>query len=599
LYRFLPIRDFVQTIRIKLLGSILLVLVVAIGTALYGIWTYERDQFVDIAHQDAMRAGRTIEKALRSSMLQNDRKLMELAMNDIGTIIESPSRVSIVANGGTVGFSTDRELVGTVIDRDRDVSCTVCHVDRQTVPNLKAVMLENAKDGPFLRNVIKIVNEPACYACHPASQKNLGILLFDSFLYRTYDLLETVAFRTMLTGLVTFLVIVLVLCYVVNRFIHQPIAALQQGFTQVGRGNYGYWINLPGGGEFAEMADSFNIMTKAIERFINEIKLKNKETATLYTAVQQISKTIDWVELKKILIDLLADIFETEQICLVLPDWTQDDCFEVTWRPENANRLRFARHCPGLPDFHCPALSSEELDGWVHQYFNKPLFLEQQNRVLIPLLHNEKSLGFVVVRKNPDNVFGHSEKAFIPPLAIHLAIATENARLYHMAITDALTGLFARRYFLEAVNRLDISTAESDIGQFGLLMLDLDHFKEVNDSYGHPAGDQVLVQVAGLLKDKIRHGDIACRYGGEEFAILLPDLSEGTEIVAEIAERLCRTIGQHIFICAGTPPIHLTVSIGAAIFPRDGASVDELIKAADSSLYEAKRGGRNRVHLYQ
>jgi diguanylate cyclase (GGDEF)-like protein len=336
-------------------------------------------------------------------------------------------------------------------------------------------------------------------------------------------------------------------------------------------------------------------MTKAIERYINEIKIKNKETSTLCTAVQQISKTIDWVELKKILIALLADIFKTEQICLVLPDWTQDDCVEITWRQESDQRLCYARHCPSAANFSCPALSAEELDRWVPLRFPMPLFLEQQNRVLIPLLHNEKSLGFVVIRKKADSAFSHSEQAFIPALAIHLAIATENARLYHLAITDGLTGLFAKRYFLEAINRLTTSHAEKNTGQFGLLLLDLDHFKEVNDSHGHPVGDLVLVQLGGVLRDKIRHGDIACRYGGEEFAILLPDLSAGGEIVAEVAERLCQAIGQHVFVGAAAPPIHLTVSIGAAIFPRDGATVDDLIKAADSRLYEAKRRGRNQV----
>jgi diguanylate cyclase (GGDEF)-like protein len=593
---FSPIPAPLQTIRFKLLGSLLLVLAMSIGIALYGIWTYERDQFVDIAHQEAMRAGRTIEKALRASMLQNDRVLIQHSMNDISTIIEPPSRISIIANNGTVAFSSDSRLVGKVINRNRDVSCTICHVNLQTIPSRKAVMLED-EAGPFLRNVIKIVNDPACHACHPASQKNLGILLFDSFLLRTYDLLKTVALRTMLTGLLTFLVIILVFCYVVNKFISQPITTLQKGFTQVGRGNYGHWVSVAGGGEFAEMADSFNIMTKAIERFINEIKLKNKETATLYTAVQQISKTINWVELKKILITLLADIFETERICLVLPDWTQDDCVEITWRQEADQRLCYTRYCPGALDFSCPTLSSEELDSWVGRYFTKPIFLEQQNRVLIPLIHNEKSLGFVVIRKKAGSIFGHSEQAFIPPLAIHLAIATENARLYHLAITDDLTGLFGKRYFLEAINRLATSQAGEASGQFGLLMLDLDHFKKVNDTHGHPVGDLVLVQLAGLLRDKIRHGDIACRYGGEEFAILLPDLSAGGEIVAEVAERLCRAIGQHVFVCAGAPPIHLTASIGAAIFPRDGATVDDLIRAADSNLYEAKRRGRNQVQL--
>ncbi|MDF1577938.1 MAG: diguanylate cyclase [Desulfobulbales bacterium] len=592
-----PNPRFVHSVRFKLLAGLLLVLALSLGIALYGLLTYERDQFIAIAHQDAMRAGHTIEQALRAAMLHNDPDLTRLSLNNIGTIIEPPSTVSIIANNWHVAYSTDDRLVGTIIDRDRDPSCTVCHVEGQTVPSRNAVMLEN-EDGPFLRNVVKIVNEPACHACHPPDRVNLGILLLDSSMLHTYELLKTVAFRTLLTGLLTFLVIVVVLSFLVNKFIHRPMAVLQEGFARVGSGDYEHWVTIDSGVEFAEMADSFNIMTKDIDRFVREIKQKNKETATLYTVVQQISKTINLLELNKILIDLLADIFESEDNCLVLPDWTQDDCVEITWRPKNDERLRVIRYCHGSPDFSCPALTTEELKAELRRQSGQPLFLAEQSRVVIPLRNNGRPLGFVVVGKGGDAVFSHSEKAFIPVLTNHLAIAFENARLYHLAITDGLTGLFSKRHFLDTIGSLTIAGAGREDEKFGLLILDLDHFKEVNDTHGHLVGDQILIQLSQRLKDNIRLDDVACRYGGEEFAILLPALKEDTQgTVAEVAERLCRAVGRQIFLCADTPPLHLTISIGAAIFPRDGVTPDDLIRAADGMLYEAKRLGRNQVRI--
>lgn len=586
------------TIRVKLLASILLVFALSMAIALYGIWTYERDQFVEIAHQEAMRAALTIEKALRNSMLQNDRQLVQHTMDDIATILVPPSRVSIVANNGAVAFSTDSQLIGATIDRASDSSCAVCHAGKEIIPTQTAVMLAN-ENGPFLRSIITISNDPACHGCHAADQKNLGILLFDSFLARTYDLLATVAYRTLLTGLMTFLVIVVVLCLLLNKVIHQPIATLQQGFIEVGRGNRHHWVTIAGGGEFAEMADSFNIMTRAIDRFVQEIKLKNKETATLYTVVQQISKTIDWIELKKILIDLLEEIFETNQSCLVLPDWTTNGSMEITWRSHHDSRLNCTRYSEGPSDFSCPALNHEDLQVWARQIPDQLLFLEHDTRVLIPLIYNKQSLGFILIRKQVGAIFSHSEKAFMPTLANHLSIAIKNAHLYHLAITDGLTGLFSKRHFVDSIDRLAIAYRENNADKFGLLMLDLDHFKKVNDSYGHPVGDLVLIQLAKLLQDKIRHGDIACRYGGEEFAILLPEISENLAVVNEVANRLHKAIAEHVFICEGAVPIRITASIGAALFPRDNDTVEGLIAAADSMLYEAKEQGRNQVRTYR
>jgi diguanylate cyclase (GGDEF)-like protein len=177
-------------------------------------------------------------------------------------------------------------------------------------------------------------------------------------------------------------------------------------------------------------------------------------------------------------------------------------------------------------------------------------------------------------------------------LAGHIGVAFENALSYTLAITDELTQLFTVRHFH---NRIEESVFECERHQqkFGLLMLDLDHFKAINDQWGHLAGDEVLRQVARLLTRTIRVVDSAYHYGGEEFVVLLP----GRDLAATrgVAERVRQGVEGLKIPLEGGWNIAVTVSVGIAICPDDGASAQELVAAADAALYEAKRGGRNRV----
>jgi diguanylate cyclase (GGDEF)-like protein len=133
-------------------------------------------------------------------------------------------------------------------------------------------------------------------------------------------------------------------------------------------------------------------------------------------------------------------------------------------------------------------------------------------------------------------------------------------------------------------------------------MLDVDHFKQFNDAYGHPSGDEVLRQLARVLADTRRANDVVARYGGEEFAVILVDTAKFT--AAKVAERVRERVTDHDFSEAlamtikGRSASALTVSFGVATFPEDGADAEALVRAADTALYAAKRAGRNRVVLY-
>jgi diguanylate cyclase (GGDEF)-like protein len=164
--------------------------------------------------------------------------------------------------------------------------------------------------------------------------------------------------------------------------------------------------------------------------------------------------------------------------------------------------------------------------------------------------------------------------------------------LREQAATDPLTGLYNRRYLWEFLRREWIRAKRKD-NSLAVIMIDLDHFKRINDTHGHEAGDFVLTAIAGLLRNQIRSSDIVCRYGGEEFALVLPEAS--LDNVRLRAEHIRAAIKHLDFTHEGVPLGGITASLGVALFPHHADSPDSLIRAADEALYEAKGVGRDRT----
>lgn len=176
-----------------------------------------------------------------------------------------------------------------------------------------------------------------------------------------------------------------------------------------------------------------------------------------------------------------------------------------------------------------------------------------------------------------------------------LALAEANDQLYRLANTDALTGLANRRRFLERLGA-DLDHSVRHERPLCLAMIDCDHFKDINDTYGHDAGDKVLRSLAGTLFKTLRKGDVAGRLGGEEYAMILPETNVQGAVIA--CERIMHVIrGQDVE--AGTHRIHYTVSLGLTDAGAPGDTVDHVLKRADMAMYEAKRAGRDRIAVLE
>ncbi len=167
-------------------------------------------------------------------------------------------------------------------------------------------------------------------------------------------------------------------------------------------------------------------------------------------------------------------------------------------------------------------------------------------------------------------------------------------KIYRMATTDALTRLCTREYFMQQYSDV-FYLSERYQRPFSLMMVDIDDFKSINDTYGHPMGDLVLEQIGRMVLAVIRHEDFAGRYGGEEFVVVLPETAP--EHARNPAERLRRSVESYRFH-TGSKPFSVTISIGIATFPNHGVTMAELIRKADMALYEAKKSGKNAVRVF-
>lgn len=216
--------------------------------------------------------------------------------------------------------------------------------------------------------------------------------------------------------------------------------------------------------------------------------------------------------------------------------------------------------------------------------------------ICVPLIAKGECIGIInITNKKNGKLFNKKDLEFVEALANQAAIAVDNAQLYELATKDGLTKLYIHRHFYFLLES-EIKRVERYHHVLSLLMLDIDDFKQVNDTYGHLVGDMVLKEIASTIQRTIRHVDIPARYGGEEFTIILPETAALNAVI--IAERLRKRISEIQVKIDNNTVISPTVSIGISEYPNASTDIKELIDYADKAMYASKDCGKNCIHLY-
>jgi diguanylate cyclase (GGDEF)-like protein len=325
-----------------------------------------------------------------------------------------------------------------------------------------------------------------------------------------------------------------------------------------------------------------------------ELRRRRYEVEQLAQMGRALEDAVDPLGVGEVLLDTLADTFGFERMALFeLPD--EGPPRLLTFRGLRDARVDDLRIGPGsvvaaaradrrtlLVDGLDPAA-----DAWL-----AGLLPRARNLVVLPLVAD--AVVGVLVAETGGRSGNRGERRLVATtterFAGHAALTMRNAYLLHrmsqLAVTDGLTELANRRSFDRALDR-ELQRAVRTDGRLSVVLLDIDHFKQLNDTYGHVTGDEVLRQVAHALRACGREYDTVARYGGEEFAAVLPGCS--TSLALEVAERLRRAVEE------AATDVPVTASAGVATFPYDGIDVNGLLAAADQALYASKHAGRNRV----
>jgi diguanylate cyclase (GGDEF)-like protein len=336
----------------------------------------------------------------------------------------------------------------------------------------------------------------------------------------------------------------------------------------------------------------------------DRIEAEKEEISLLYEIGKYLNSTMEIKELYDKLIELLPAKFNLDKFAILVADEKKEFLsVEAAYGFTNIGRICDLAFRMGEGVSGEAALKGEmiylpdaEKDSRFLHYRGEAL--EKGSFISIPLKYKGETFGVMNCSRAAKHGFSEDDIRLLVLVANEVALAVQNARLYtrmkELSVRDELTGLYNRRHF-QHVLQMEWKRVTRFKRPLSLLMIDIDHFKEFNDTFGHRHGDRVLRHIATTLAKNLREVDLVARFGGEEFVVLLPDTDKNGAIV--VAEKLRRLVEGTRFDDVSNPH-YLSISIGLSNFPEDAREMDDLIDHADIALYEAKDAGRNRVVVY-
>ena len=374
------------------------------------------------------------------------------------------------------------------------------------------------------------------------------------------------------------------------RSLTATLRTFAAGARAVAQGRFDERLPVRGNDEFAQFGAAFNDMTSQLEARVEELESERRRVREFGLRFgEALASTHDVAGLLGIVLDSAMQLAGAQGGRLLVADEGSDVLVEQLRRGDVGAAALL---------LDAPVHFGEGVEGRALQSSAATIVDAPAAVLAAPLVAEERVLGLLTLVRPSGPPFGPGDAERVGSLVGQGAVAIENARLHRLiqkqAKTDSLTGLLNRREFEEQLGR-EVERGQRFATPVGLVVLDLDDFKLVNDRFGHLAGDAVLKAAALAIQGCTRDIDQAARWGGEEFAVILPHTD--VEGAARLAERLRQAIAERPVVTADGRSIRVTASLGVSSLPADAVTQVELTAAADAAVYRAKRAGKNRVCL--
>ena len=336
-----------------------------------------------------------------------------------------------------------------------------------------------------------------------------------------------------------------------------------------------------------------------LQESVNMLEQRHQQMVTMYQMIEflQVCEKIE--DISKLLAEFLQKLFPGFSGSIFLKDECDRKFKKVTSfgkKGDNKTSLEFS-DCWALLRGETHIAGNDQPGLFCHHLHQE---IQPTKTICIPLLTQGKVWGLFYLETEFMEKISSYQKHLVHTVAKQISLAFYNLKLREKlrndSIRDALTGLFNRRYLDESLKQ-EIIKAKRNRQPLSVIMIDVDHFKRFNDSYGHDVGDMVLRELAKFLQGQVRESDIVCRYGGEEMTLIL--INTPISVAKKRAENICSGVRELSLKNQDKILPSITISLGVACFPLYGTIGEEIVQRADQALYLAKKAGRNRVVLSQ
>lgn len=588
-----------------LMSIIFLLFLLLIANIIYNF----RDYGIKSINEKANAVAQTIKHSLTSQMVSGDISNREIFLNQLHDL-KTIDKIWISRGKNVIeqyGKGLNEELA-----RDE--------IDRQVLKTGKTIKIidENLFSGSSYRITIpykaSAEGKINCTVCH--SNAKIGDTLGAITLIMSVDNSKNAGIKTIVNSAIIALLVMITILIFINYLISPFLTIfdkIKKVMHKAQKGNYSYRVEGAQGKEAQDVAKWINTVLDKLENtlvsidekisiFITDSHHKEKDDLinvknTVYrlSDVYKFRKTIENDETLEAIYERFASVlrnkFELKDFNIFEADTIHDkitavysensiycNAQENGCRADKTNTIidsaqfdKICKGCHSQSNYVCiPFSISNELDLIISIY-----------------IENQSTQGVKEIISNIKDYVDAAKTVIVSKKLMNI--------LEHNANCDALTGLYNRKYLDDSIEKISAQAKRSNIS-FGILMIDIDHFKEVNDTYGHDVGDHAIKVLSQTLLENIRNSDIAIRYGGEEFIVLLYDCD--INFVKGLAEKI-RIAFEMKKITAGNNVIKKTISIGTSVYPIDNDDILKCIKYADLALYEAKENGRNQIVSFQ